>query len=209
VLTKEIANEEADLKKATEDRKDEKADNANTLKIAKEGHEAVSDALKLLKSLYSSAAKASAALIQASPVDEDSPGAAAGSYKGKQGGMKAVFSLLEVIQSDFDRTVRTTEQQEEKAHRDFVKFMQTSKSSSAGKTTKKELDEQDLESARTTHKQKFSDLQTSTDLLDKALQELEELKPTCVDTGMSYKERVEKREEEIDALNNALKILGE
>ena len=30
------------------------------------------------------------------------------------------------------------------------------------------------------------------------------LKPMCIDTGMSYKERVEKREEEIEALKGAL-----
>ena len=30
--------------------------------------------------------------------------------------------------------------------------------------------------------------------------QLEELKPTCIDTGMSYAERVAKREEEIKAL---------
>ena len=42
------------------------------------------------------------------------------------------------------------------------------------------------------------DLQTNQDLVDKALEELEELKPMCIDTGMSYKERVEKREEETE-----------
>ena len=41
----------------------------------------------------------------------------------------------------------------------------------------------------------------------KAMQELEELKPACVDTGMSYEERVARREEEIEALKEALCIL--
>jgi len=53
----------------------------------------------------------------------------------------------------------------------------------------------------------MADLEDTTDLLDKALQELETLKPTCVSTGMSYKERVEKREEEMKALEVALCIL--
>ena len=36
-----------------------------------------------------------------------------------------------------------------------------------------------------------------------------ELQPACVDTGMSYKERVEAREDEIAALKKALCIFNE
>merc|ERR1712232_943064 len=122
--------------------------------------------------------------------------------------MGAVFALLDVIKSDFDRTLRNTEKEEQKAHRDHVEFTQTSKSSIAGKSTKKELDEQDLETTRTNIKKNMADLESTMDLLDKALEELEELKPTCIDTGMSYEERVEKREEEIKALEKAHKILS-
>merc|ERR1719316_933489 len=123
--------------------------------------------------------------------------------------MKAVFALLEVIQSDFDRTLRTTEEEEHAAHREFVDYDQTAKSSIAGKETKKELDEQDLKTTKTDIKTKMADMQTAVDLLDKALEELEELKPTCMDSGMSYKERVKKREEEMEALKKALCILDE
>lgn len=208
-LTKAIKEESDTLKKTTEDREEEKSENMDTLKVAKEGLAAVTEALLILKSFYSQAAKASAALVQASPVDEDTSGPGfSGNYKGKQGGMKAVFALLEVIQSDFDRTLRKTDEAEQKAHRDYVEFSQTSKSSIAGKETKKELDEQDLQTTKTTLKKKMSDLQDTVDLLDKALEELEELKPTCIDTGMSYEERVKKREEEIAALEKALQILA-
>lgn len=207
VLTKDIKSEKADLKKATEDRDKEKSDNLEAMAVAKDGLAAVTEALQLLKSFYSSAAKAS--LIQASPVDEDSPGAASGSYQGKQGGMKAVFALLETIQSDFDRTLRNTETSEAKAHRSYVEFMQGSTSSIASKSTKKELDEQDLKSTRTNLEKSMADFQSNVDLLDDALKELETLKPTCMDTGMSYKERVQKREDEMAALKNALCMLDE
>merc|ERR1719235_2441289 len=123
--------------------------------------------------------------------------------------MKAVFALLETISSDFDRTIRTTEEAEHTAHREFVEFKQTADASIAGKTTKKELDEDDLKTTKTSIKTKMSDLQTAMDLLDKALEALEELKPTCMDTGMSYKERVEKREEEMKSLKKALCMLDE
>merc|ERR1719333_1145092 len=178
----------------------------HTLKTAKEGLDAVNNALLLLRSFYKQAAKG--AFVQASPVDEDTSGPGfSGSYKGNQSGSKAVLSLLETIASDFDRTIRTTEAAEEAAHRDFVDFQQATKSSIASKTTKKELDEQDLATTKTSLEQKMNDLVTAQKLLDDALKELEDLKPTCIDTGMSYKERVEKREEEMKALGKSLCIL--
>merc|ERR1711871_1847952 len=115
----------------------------------------------------------------------------------------------ETIISDFERTDRTTSESEYKSQREFVDYEQHAKSSIASKETKEELDSEDLDTTLTTIKTKFSDLQNAMDLLDSALQELEELKPTCLDTGMSYAERVAKREEEMEALQNALCILDE
>jgi hypothetical protein len=207
-LTQSLKQLEKALKETTADRKEEKETNLETIKTAKEGLEAVTEALLILKNFYKQAAKAS--LVQASPVDEDTEGAGfAGSYKGNQSGSKAVLALLETIQSDFDRTVRNTEKAEEEAAREFVAFVQATKSSIGSKSTKKELNEQDLKSTKTTIKTKFEDLQNAMDLLDGALKELEELKPTCMDSGMSYKERVEKREAEMEALKKALCILDE
>jgi len=208
-LTRDIKDETRALKETTEEREDEKAENAEALKTAKEGLEAVTEALQILRNFYKLAAKANA-FVQASPVDEDTAGAGfSGNYGGNQSGSKAVLALLETISSDFDRTIRTTEEAEHQAHRAYVEFSQTSKASIAGKETKKELDEADLKTTQADLKTSMEDLQTAQDLLDKALQELEELKPTCIDTGMSYAERVKKREEEMDALKKALCILDE
>ena len=111
-----------------------------------------------------------------------------------------VLALLEVIVSDFERTIKNTSSAEEaKEAAEFVEFDRTSKADIGGKETKTELDEQDLETTKTTIKEKMEDMQTNMDLVDKALEEL--------DTGMSYEERVEKREEEIAALKKALCIL--
>merc|ERR1719401_2523510 len=207
-LNSDIKIEKIGLKESTEDRKTEKEANMHTVGVSKEGLEAVKEALAILKAFYKQAAKAS--FVQASPVDEDTswPGFE-GNYKGKQGASKAIIALLETIVSDCDRTDRKTEESEYKAQRDFVDYEQTAKSSIAGKMTKEELDSMDLKTTISTIKTKMADLQTAMDLLDKALEELEKLKPTCIDTGMSYKERVAKREEEMEALNTALCILDE
>jgi DNA repair exonuclease SbcCD ATPase subunit len=206
-LKKDIKQEKKALEETTKDRKEEKEVNQETLKTAKEGLEGVTEALKILRSFYKQAAKA--AFVQASPVDEDTEGPGfEGNYKGKQSGMKAVFALLETIASDFERTLAVTAEEEHHAHRDFVEFDQTTRASIAGKETKQKLDEEDLITTETSIETKMADFQTSVDLLDKALQVIEELKPTCIDTGMSYAERVQKREEEIAALKKALVILA-
>merc|ERR1719198_2618174 len=52
-----------------------------------------------------------------------------------------------------------------------------------------------------------SEMQSQADLRDTAIKELIELQPACVDTGMSYAERVARREQEIESLKQALCIL--
>jgi peptidoglycan hydrolase CwlO-like protein len=191
------------LKEATEGRAESKEENLESLKTAKEGLTAVKEALLVLKVFYKEAAKAKV-FLQASPVDEDDPGAESGAYKGAQQSANAVLGLLEVIVSDFERTIKNTSGQEAQEAAEFVKFDRTSKADIGGKETKTELDEQDLKTTKTDIKEKMKDMQTNMDLVDKALEELEELKPVCIDTGMSYEERVEKREQEIEALKVAL-----
>ena len=53
-----------------------------------------------------------------------------------------------------------------------------------------------------------SDLDATHKELDDALAYYEKLKPSCVDAGLSYDERVRMREEEIESLQESLKILG-
>jgi len=197
VLTDALGN-------ATADRAAEKALNLQTLLDANGGLEAVKKAVTILKVFYKRAGKATV-LAQASPVDEDTTGAGfAGAYQGKQSASKGIIGMLEVIQTDFERTIRVTESMEKIAAEDFVKFDRASRSDISGKETKIQLDTEDLATTNTTMNQKMDDLRTAVSLLDSALQVLEDLKPTCIDTGMSYADRVAKREEEIQALKTAL-----
>lgn len=179
------------------------------IKIANEGLEAVAQAIMVLKTFYSSAAKAEALMqTHASPVDEDNPGAGFdGAYRGSQGASSGILGLLDVIKSDYARTVKVTTKEEEEAHALFVKFDRSSKTDISGKTTKLELDEEDLKSTKSSIKMKTKEMKENMDLVDKALKAIEELKPMCIDTGMSYEERVQKREEEMKALKKALCIL--
>lgn len=52
------------------------------------------------------------------------------------------------------------------------------------------------------------ELKATQDQLDKANAYYEKLKPSCVDSGINYEDRVKQREEEIVSLQEALKILA-
>jgi len=203
-----ITNLEGSIQSATEMRAQEKEDNLATIAEAKDGLIAVTEALTILKSFYKQAAKGGSVLLQASPVDEDTSGPGFDSaYTGKQESSSSIIGLLEVIKSDFERTLSVTKEMEKTNAADFVLFDRTSKSDVGGKSTKHELDTEDLATTEATLTQKMTDLKTAMDLLDGALKTLEDLKPMCTDSSMTYAERVAKREEEIEALKQALCIL--
>lgn len=207
-LTDSLAQLRSNLATATDDRKEEKTTNLAIIKDAKEGLNAIAQAINVLKVFYKRAAKETV-LLQASPVDEDTQGAGfAGAYVGKQEASKGIIGMLEVIKTDFERTIRMTEAAEVKAHADFVELERASKADISGKEQKKELNEEDLATTKTTIEAKMEDLQTNMNLLDAALKIIDSIKPTCIDTHMSYSERVEKRDEEIAALKQALCILA-
>merc|ERR1719261_457321 len=172
--------------------------NLATIKDAGEGLEAVKDAIMVLEEFYKGAAKGKVALLEASPVDADAPeGTRSGAYKGKQTQGNNIIEMLKVIESDFDRTGRRTKEEEEAAHREFVKFNRETKVSITTKEADQKNKESELEETKLRIEENLNDLKKQQKLLDKALQELTALMPACVDTGMDYEERKEKREAEM------------
>merc|ERR1719169_244444 len=112
--------------------------------------------------------------------------------------------MLDVIISDFERTIKVTTKAEKEAHKEFTKFDRTSKASIASKETSKSNAEFDLKSTESSIVENMDALEKTQAMLDDTLKTLEELKPSCVDTGMSYEERVQKRKDEIEALKTAM-----
>merc|ERR1719261_3057 len=207
-LTGELAELNDALSKATAMRAEEKAENLDVIKKSKEGYEAVSEAIRILEEFYGGAAKAKVALAQTSPVDEEAPDAGfSGAYKGRQSQGGGIIAILKVLQADFDRTDRKTAEAEKAAHEDFVEFARATKVSIAEKETMLKQKKADLEQAKIKIAEDLEDLEKNQKLLDSALKALEELRPACVDTGMTYEERVAAREKEIEALKKALCIL--
>jgi len=198
-----------DLKEATDQRGEEKEENAETVKASKEGLEAIKEAIAILKDFYKGAAK-NTVLIQTgvSPIDEEggvgAGGQAQGAYKGNQAQGGGIIAMLEVIKADFERSIKQTEAAEADSHAAHVSFDRESKGSISGKGTALKQSEGDLESTKLRIKDAMTELQDNQDLLDAAIKTLEELNPICIDTGMSYEERVAAREKEIKALKTAL-----
>jgi len=201
-LTTEIADLNESLTKETKMRADEKAENMDTLDKAKAGLAATKDAYDVLQAFYKKGAKGKVSLIQASPVA--GPSSPSGAYKGGQQKAGGILAMLDVIISDFERTIKVTTKAEKASHREFVEFERTSKTSIASKETGKSQAESDLKSTDAKIAEGMDDLDKHQEMLDDVLKELEDLKPACVDTGMSYADRVQKRKDEIDALKKAL-----
>jgi hypothetical protein len=201
------------LTNATNDRGDEKADHEATMKTAQEGLTALEQAISVLKDFYSGASRATV-LVQASPVSEDlaAEGAGAGfegAYQGNQAQGEGILGLLATIKSDFERTLSQTEAAEKESYTDFAAFSKETKASIAAKQTGVKNAEADLVTTSGDLVAALMDLQQNQKLMDSALEALEKLRPACIDTGMSYEERVERREAEIEALKQALCVLDE
>merc|ERR1719321_407016 len=100
-------------------RGDEKAENEATISEAKEAKDAVAEAIDTLEKFYKTAAKGSSEFIQG--VEDDAPEVGfEGDYKGQQEASGGIIGMLEVIKSDFERTITETEQAEAQAEQDFL-----------------------------------------------------------------------------------------
>jgi len=200
-LSKDVAELDTAMATATDQRQKEKVENTATIKDSSDAQTAVAQALVVLKEFYAKAAEATS-LVQRAPDIFDSE------YKGMGAESGGVVGMLEVIESDFARLEAETSSAEATAQKTYDEFMTDSKVDKAQKTTDSEhktAKKQDQEQALTT---KSSDLEGTQKELDAALEYFDKLKPSCVDAGVSYDDRVGRRKEEIESLQEALKILN-
>merc|ERR1711865_596057 len=199
-LTKAVADLDAAVAAATNIREEEKAKNTVTIKDSQDAQTAVAQALSVLKDFYAKAAEATSFVQEPEVFDEP--------YKGMGSENGGVVGMIEVIQSDFARLESETSASEAEAQKQYDEFMSDSSVDKAQKTKdiehksgKKQNQEQALQEKKT-------DLDGTQKELDAALAYYEKLKPSCVDAGVSYEDRVARRKEEIESLQEALRILN-
>jgi len=205
-LTEQVTEIDAAVGKATATRAAEKEKNTATIADAKVAKAAVSKALQILKEFYDKAAQATALIQVKRGVEDVMPETFDEPFTGT-GGEGGVVGMLEVILSDFERLEAETTEEESSAQSEYDEFMSDSaeaKETKSGSIKHKTGEKTKLDSDTAQAKK---DLKSTQEELDAAMAYFEKLKPSCVDAGESYEERVARRKEEIESLNEALKIL--
>merc|ERR1719247_371734 len=205
-LSDAIAEIDAAVAEATALRTKEKAKNEGTIEEAKVAQVAVAKALTVLQEFYAKASQATA-FTQQDPAS-DAPATFSKPYTGMGGSNTGVVGMLEVIQGDFARLETETATAESQADEEYTKFSDDSSSDKAVKNMDLENKNKDKTTAESDLLSTKKDIEATQVELDAALLYYEKLKPSCVDAGLSYDERVRMREEEIESLQESLKILG-
>jgi len=208
-LAEDMAALQEKRAEATKVRQEEKATNTKTIADAKEGQTAVELATKVLKEFYGNVGGSASMLqenlgqsLQAQMSEEiKAP------YKGMMATSGGIFGMLEVVLSDFARLEAETSTAEDQAVAEYEKFMNESSESLALKETEKKHKEEKKERTDQTVTDLTKERELTQGELDAALKYYDKLKADCVDKGLSYEERVRAREEEVQSLQEALKIL--
>jgi len=123
--------------------------------------------------------------------------ATAAAHGSSEGAGSGIIGMLEVIESDFARLEADTKASEASAQKEYDEFMTDSEVDKTKKSTDiehKTAKKQDETQALTV---KREDLEGTQKELDAALAYFDKLKPSCVDAGVSYEDRVARRKEEI------------
>jgi len=211
VLDEEIAELSKKRDEAAKMRAEEKAENELTVSEANEGLDAVNQAIDILNKFYKTNAKnkVDLSLAQRGPMD-DAPDAGfdnGEAYAGAGAESGGIVGMLDVIKSDFERTISETEKSEAQAEADHLEFTTDTGKSLAEKTMAFKQKTTQNNDAKEKLATASDSLGSQMATLEESIKELLELKPQCVDTGMSYEERVARREDETESLKKALCIL--
>jgi hypothetical protein len=220
-LTAEIADLTSDHVKVTQIRETEKSENKKVLEDSREGLTALQQALATLKKFYGKASRANqGGYVSLAQVTKQTPAEAAmaaagtsgkpsGSYEGNQAAGTGIIGILEVIQSDFKRSISMAEQAEKDSYTEYAAFNKESKKSMSSKSKGLENAKDDLKIASGDLVATLNKLKDNQKLLDGSLQALETLRPACIDTGMSWDEKTKRRDAEIQALKDALEVFDD
>jgi len=191
-------------------RADEAKESEETIKEAEEAVSATNAALQVLTEFYKASADATVpkASLMAQP-SKDAPDAFKDeAYTGDQAGSKGIIGMLEVIKSNFERTIRETEASEKE---EIAKYREL-KTDIATERSEKEKAFQVTEGLKTETADEIENLQTrmtqEIGTLKAALLELAALDVEC-GHGASYEQRKAAREEEIATLNECIEIFDE
>jgi hypothetical protein len=213
-LALDIASLQKGLKEATGLREDEKKENEATIATAQEGQAGTELALKILQDFYAAAGGASLAQYTPPGAGRDgknladlAPDSPDGEYKGNQEKSKGIIGMLEVILSDFERTVAKVTEDEKTAQDEYDEYKLKTEEDIEDKNGSKTTKEERRTAIKNELIENTASLVEENDLLATSKKALEELKSQCIDGEETYEDRVAKRKKEIEALKEAHQIL--
>jgi hypothetical protein len=228
-LSQQIADLQKALNEETVLREEEKFQNNMTIEEAQAGLDAVTNAINFLEDFYNpsggqflqteqkpiNAAQGYERVVSENAgsdgktVDDMAPdaGGVSGDYGGKTDASKGILGLLDVIKTDFERSISTTTDEEADADSAYTKFKTDTETDMGDKGDLKTDKESSKTNAELDIKDAEADLRKETDLHNSSVAELEKLKPLCVETGMTWEERTARREQELASLKQALDLL--
>jgi len=114
---------------------------------------------------------------------------------------------LEVIASDFQKTISDTKADEKSAQSDFESLEKKSNTDVDDKNKLRKQKEDDIKKATAAITDAKDSMKDAEELMELALEELEKVTAMCLTGEGSFAERKKQREEEIKALKGAMKIL--
>jgi hypothetical protein len=219
-LDEAVAANAKGLQEATDLRTEEKADNEKTLEDGKEGKAAIDTALTILEGFYGSTAFVQTSKVKkysqpvtdrdGKTVDDFTPeDMFEGEYNGAKAESKGIIGMLEVIQTDLQRTIDTVEVAETSAITEYDEF----KAAKEADSTAKEADRKAKDETKADKEVELIDQQDSLSEAEAdlgiSLSKLEELKASCVEGSDSYRVAQAARAKELEQLRDAQKLLEE
>jgi len=160
-----------------------------------QGIEGIRSALKVLREYYAS----DEALIQQP--------AAPGSHSESDGAGGGIIAMLEVIASDFGKSLASEEVDEDSAATEYEKLSQTNRISKSMKEKDVAYKTKEAVSLDKSTTEMSSDLESAASELDAVMEFKKGIIGACVVKPETYEEKVARRQAEVDGLKDALKIL--
>jgi hypothetical protein len=200
-LNAEMADLNADRKKASEDRVAEKAEFENTVAEHKKTTGLLTDALKVLKEVYSKVA-AGASLLQQAPPLGGPPPKDFDAYE-KSRASAGILAMIEQIITDANLMIKEAQHNEQNAIDSFTTFVQTTNEALAAKddaktdlVAQKAQSEKDLTAAKTEHKGTLGELEALAN-------EAGDLHKQCDFLMANFEVTQKARDDEVEALRGA------
>jgi len=212
-LQSEIAGLKKALLEKTELRSEDKVENTKTVAMSKEAIESVKLALGVLKEFYDKALFVQTAKYTPPKGDRDgntvgdlAPQVFDANYNGAQSESKGIVGILEVILSDFERTKTDTTSDEKQSKEEFEKFETDTNADVKTKEGSIKKKDGEVTQAEADILAEQENLSNAKDLLESSKKALDDLKAMCVAGEETWEERKKKREDEIEALKEAMEI---